>query len=89
MWSVLGRAGLEGAVAVWFERNRVGWGGRGRAFGDWFLDVGGQLMDYGGLEAKAKGEMVPWSLGLVEDVRRGMRVEREGRRRRVVQNMAG
>ncbi len=31
--------------------------------------------------------MVPRSFGLVEDVRRGMRVEREGRRRRVVQNM--
>ena len=48
-------------------------------------------MGRGGLEVNAKGEvngeMVPWSLGLVEDVRRGMRVEREGRRRSVVQNM--
>lgn len=31
--------------------------------------------------------MIPWSLGAVEDVRRGMRVEREGRRRSVVLNM--
>lgn len=42
-----------------------------------------------GFEGRGWGERVPWSLGLVEDVRRGVRVERDGRRRRVVQNMAG
>lgn len=47
--------------------------------------VSGWVVD--GLKREVWGEMVPWSLGLAEDVRRGMRVEREGRRRSVVQNM--
>lgn len=72
------------------RRRRGGWGGggRGRGFGVWFLCLGACLVD--GVERAWLGgrEMVPWSLGAVEDVRRGMRVEREGRRRRVVQNMA-
>ena len=42
-----------------------------------------------GMMGEVGEAMVPRSLGLVEDVRRGMRVERDGRRRRVVQNMVG
>lgn len=41
-----------------------------------------------GLRAKGRGR-VPSILGSVEDVRRGMRVVRDGRRRRVLLNMAG
>lgn len=68
------------------RERRSGWGGggRGRGFGVWFLCWRAWLVD--GLE-RAWEEVVPWSLGAVEDVRRGMRIEREGRRRRVVQNM--
>lgn len=46
-----------------------------------------QLTGCRGVGGGLLGEMVPWSLGMVEDVRRGMRVDRDGRRRRVVQNM--
>ena len=42
-----------------------------------------------GMVGEVGEALVPRSLGLVEDVRRGMRVERDGRRRRVVQNMVG
>lgn len=30
--------GLWGAAAGWRERVAVRWGGRGRGFGDWFLE---------------------------------------------------
>lgn len=58
-------------------------------WGGWLVDLErGWLVDLEGVcWGERGGEMVPWSLGKVEDVRRGMRMEREGRRRRVVQNM--
>lgn len=56
--------------------------------GFWIVVVGVSWGVVGrGNWGRGGGGLVPWSLGLVEEVRRGSKVVREGRRRRVVQNM--